>query len=240
MKLFISLFCLLLVSQAYAKNNQVLRCTTKVLESKQLDSQSINEALDILKKLDTVPEKELKERCEKLKTYSETLPKLEDAQIKEMISDLALSTENDYRKYYLVQKIILSAYHCRIVGAEVDLILGVGGGFGANVGYCQSAGGKRYAVVAPEFILGVGAGVFALFDYVEFDIYPGEVVHVNSDGLDFVFGIIYAGSTNLKGDDTNNGFGVGLGLGLKFSSTMPLRLIPMGRNFKDLKKQILY
>lgn len=211
--------------------NPVVNCNMKIIENQTMDQSIANEMIEMLKILNENNGEQLLKQCKALKKRARKAPYHSYDGIQKFFEYDYNMDHRTLRVRKALYNFSYGDYHCKIIGAEVDVALGIHLGVGANVGTCMSSTGKRYLIASPELSIGVGLGAYVLFETTEFDLEPGETIHMDDRGMDIVVGMGYASSTSFKGSDETVGGGLGIGISLKSGVTMNLKLIPYGRNY---------
>lgn len=219
--------------------NKVIKCAMKIAESRQLNPAIAKGLVELFQ---TQLNGESLDRCKALAKATQKLDAVENETIKLFFADDSSADEHTRNVSETLKLAAINDLECKVVGAEVDIQVLLGLGLGANVGICIAHSGKRYAIAAPEIVIGLGLGAYAIVDYTEFTIERDESFHAgDEDNLDIIVGTGYAQSATIRSrDDAETiGYGVGLGVGLKTSFHIALKLIPMGRTYKHVRKTLL-
>lgn len=218
--------------------NQVIKCAMKIMESRQLNEEVTEGLTQIFEQ--KLNDQSLKQ-CKTLAKISDQLDEIDEDAIDDLFhwEDGASNHRRNIRS--TLEYAAIGDLSCKVVGVEAQVQVVLGLGAGINFGQCISDSGKRFIVLAPELVMGVGVGVFALAEYTTFELKRNQVVQMSDESIDLVIGYGYAGSVTIRSRDDyeTNGYGVGLGMGFKFSTHFTMKLLPAPRSYKHLRENLL-
>jgi hypothetical protein len=224
-------FLSLNVAEASSKKEKIelLKCLRKTINNKRMDQASINKTFTLITSYNHYNAAELAVEC---KNNLKEFKKLRRVSFKKM-SDMAYKIETtNYSARRIITNLIENPTLCKAVGAEADVALGMGIGAGASVGYCHSANGRVWAMLAPEISIHIGGGAAVLFSKSEFYLPSRTIIENDSDDLVYTaaFGVAVTRTLDLE----VRAVGVGVGLMLSGDQSFVLKMIPVGQNFDQL------
>lgn len=237
MKIILALFSLGLTFSVFSNTENLLSCVAKTVESRRLNMNTSVEFMKILNSLKNgVDTNVLLKNCEQLKKESKDLPEHSRKGAFKMV-EMAIKIHPEFEQ---VGKIVLNLSErkikCNVIGVEAGFSIGVGSGVGFDLGKCSSLSGKRFLMVTPEVSINYGIGAYAIIDPGQFYFYEGEKVLKRSDESEGVVGVALARSQTNAYDDV--GVGIGLALIAKDEFYLPIKLVPLKRNYKELKAEL--
>lgn len=238
-KLLITLFCLSSLNFAQAATTKredikFLKCVRRVLTPKRIDFAALNKLFYTIKDYKANgPEVSLK-TCHEILAEVKDLPRLNQDEMETIL--YKVNNAHDYSVGWNAMRILdnmIDNYsECILNSAGVDAAFGIGGGVGLGVGTCHRGDGRVFAIVAPRISYGIGGGIVVTLGRQHFTLINNKVVE---DG-GFTYGAILA---EREMDGNENAYGVGLGLMLEDGVIIPLKVLPVGNDFRESRKYLI-
>lgn len=233
----IAFVTLLFSVSAFGSTNKLLNCVSKSVESRKIDSKLVLEFMELLVEIKSdINRDQLLKKCELLKIRSEE--KLEISRVgASKIIDAVIKSHQELKIYgEIVKQLSEKKVNCTTMGVDAGFSIGMGAGLGMNLGKCSSFSGKRFLMMAPEVSHNYGIGIYAMVDPGSFSFYEGEKFLKKSDESEAVIGLVLA--ITQGGAYNSEGYGIGLAYIAKDEYYLPLKLVPLKRNYKDLKEAL--
>ena len=214
-----------------------LKCTRDVIQSKKIDKDTL---IQFGKVLDGVTANgsadQLLSNCKAIKTAVSSLPRRSGKEIAADFAALEMTNQVSFGSLGILKMFSQPVTSCTVLGIDADVAIGVGVGAGVAFGECRSESGRKFGVMVPMVSALVGLMADAQIVDWKFQYASNEFVSAH-DGI--LMGLVLS----FRADQLDFGFGrtdteaVGVGIGIAGESTLtlPIKLLPLGNDFTEIK-----